>query len=268
MHIQGHRGCRGLIPENTIEGFIKTIELGCDGLELDVVVAKDKSLIVSHDPWMKASLCININGGVIPEKEEKTHNIYEMTPDEIALYDCGSLTQDNFPNQLNTQHYKPTLQEVFNKTLSLTPPEFTYNIEIKSEREWYGEFQPDLSEYAEIILKAIEPLKKRKQSYILQSFDTALLNKLHQLDPTESYGLLVENKKPVQSLEHLHFTPTYLNPEHILLTSDIVRQTHQAGLKIISWTVNDFSDFQRCKDLDIYGIITDYPNHFITSNKV
>ena len=213
MIIQGHRGCRGILPENTIPSFIKTIELGADGLELDIVVTQDKQLLVSHEPWMGAHICLS------PKKKKTAH---------------------------------------------LVSSDFVYNIEIKSEKEWYGKFQPEPIDYASIILKEIQPLIKKGLSFILQSFDSTILNKLNHLAPDLTYGLLVERTtNPIEVLKQLNFTPTYLNPEHILLTPKLVKQTKELGLKIITWTVNNQEDFEKCQKLGIYGVITDYPNLYV-----
>src|SRR3972149_2846181 len=73
--IQGHRGCRGLMPENTIPGFIKAIELGVSTLEMDVVISKDKKVVVSHEPFLSHEICLTPEGEEIPEEEEKAYNL-------------------------------------------------------------------------------------------------------------------------------------------------------------------------------------------------
>ena len=79
----GHRGCRGLLPENSIVSFKKAIKLGVDGIELDVVVNKDKQLVISHEPYFQSSFCLDSNGMAI--ENEKQWNIYEMTQNEIQM---------------------------------------------------------------------------------------------------------------------------------------------------------------------------------------
>ena len=264
MIIQGHRGCRGILPENTIAGFIKAIELGVDGIELDLVVTKDKQLLVSHEPWMGAHICLTPSSAIISKEEEKSYNLYEMGHEEIALFDCGSKKHTLFPDQILSQHYKPLFKELIQKTSHLVSDDFVYNIEIKSEREWYGEFQPDVTEYAYLILNEVQSLIKKDVLFILQSFDPAILNKLNALAPNLTYGLLVENSStPLDKLNQLNFTPTYFNPEHVLLTPDLVQEASHLGLKIISWTVNKKEDFEKCQSLGIHGVITDYPNWYV-----
>ena len=75
--IQGHRGARGLFPENTWPAFQKALELGVDFLELDVVVDKDGELVVSHESFMNSQICLTPQGKIIPTSKEKTHNLYQ-----------------------------------------------------------------------------------------------------------------------------------------------------------------------------------------------
>ena len=70
IEVHGHRGCRGLLPENTIPTFLKAAELGADALELDVVITGDKQVLVSHEPWFAAEYCLKPDGRSITPTEE------------------------------------------------------------------------------------------------------------------------------------------------------------------------------------------------------
>ena len=94
--VQGHRGARGLRPENTIPGFLVAIDSGVTTIELDVVITKDKQVVVSHEPWMSAAICLDPSGSPLQAKEEKKFNIYQMTYDEVKQFDCGSLGNTRF----------------------------------------------------------------------------------------------------------------------------------------------------------------------------
>src|SRR5687767_6954647 len=85
--IQGHRGARGLRPENTIPAFIMALDSGVTTIELDVAITKDKQVIVSHEPWMSSAICLDSAGRAINEKEEKKFNIYQMTFEQVQLFD-------------------------------------------------------------------------------------------------------------------------------------------------------------------------------------
>jgi len=87
--VQGHRGARGLKPENTIEAFITALDLGVTTIEMDLAVTKDKQLVVSHEPWMSAEICTAPAGNSFTTREEKKYNIYQMTYAEVKQFDCG-----------------------------------------------------------------------------------------------------------------------------------------------------------------------------------
>src|SRR6478735_11680051 len=77
--VQGHRGARGLRPENTIPAFLLALDSGVNTLEMDLAVTSDNQLIVSHEPWLSSEICLDASGNPIPKKDERKHNIYHMT---------------------------------------------------------------------------------------------------------------------------------------------------------------------------------------------
>jgi len=135
IEIEGHRGARGWLPENTIPSFIKALELGVDTLELDVIISQDNQIVISHEPWFSSVISLDKNGKPIPEDREKEFNLYKMNYAEIKLYDVGSRGNKNFPEQQKMKVYKPLLKDVFRETQkyiqknNLKP--VRYNIEIK-----------------------------------------------------------------------------------------------------------------------------------------
>ncbi len=82
--VQGHRGARGLMPENTIPAFLLALDSGVTTLELDLAITKDRQIVVSHEPWMSAAICLDASGTTINQKEEKKHNIFLMTYEQTA----------------------------------------------------------------------------------------------------------------------------------------------------------------------------------------
>ena len=74
--LQGHRGARGLFPENSLEGFISAVDLMVNTIEMDVVISKDKQVVVSHEPWISSTICWGRNDK--PVAEGKGLNIYQM----------------------------------------------------------------------------------------------------------------------------------------------------------------------------------------------
>ena len=79
IDIHGHRGCRGLLPENSLPAFAKAIDLGVNTLELDIAMTKDHEVIVSHEPFISRTICFNPFGEAIPKSMDKKYNLYDMT---------------------------------------------------------------------------------------------------------------------------------------------------------------------------------------------
>ena len=161
IDVQGHRGCRGLMPENTIPAFMKAMELGVSTLELDLVISKDRQVIVSHEPFFNHEIS-SIDGKRITEEAEKTHNIYQLTREELTKYDVGLMSHQRFPDQKNIPAQKPTLVELATavhekcKTLKIPLPYF--NVEIKRVPEQDNIFHPEAKEFAELVIAAIYKL--------------------------------------------------------------------------------------------------------------
>jgi len=113
LDIQGHRGCRGLMPENTIPGFIRAIESGVNTLEMDVVITKDQQVVVSHDPFFHHHIATGPDRLEITSESMLDHNIYKMAYADVVKYDVGLKPHPNFPIQRKIPTIKPTLSMVF-----------------------------------------------------------------------------------------------------------------------------------------------------------
>lgn len=134
---QGHRGARGLLPENTVPAFLKALEFPkISTLELDVVVSKDQQIVVSHEPWLSHHICSHSDGHPVSEQEETVLNIYQMTYAQIKSYDCGQRGNERFPEQEKIAVSKPTLSNVVLQVEAqcqqTNRKKTFYNIEIKS----------------------------------------------------------------------------------------------------------------------------------------
>jgi glycerophosphoryl diester phosphodiesterase len=266
LTIQGHRGARGLYPENTIPGFIEAIKLGVDTLELDVVISADEQVVVSHEAWMNEAFCSLPDGSPIEKGTAKNYNLYRMSYADIKTFDCGKRGNAEFPLQRPQPSYKPLLSEVItqvelyvkeNKLASLG-----YNIELKSEEE-DGLFNPPPQLFVELVDRE---LKKHELSdrINIQSFDVRLLREMRKKDASVRIGLLVENQDGMElNLERLGFIPGTYSPEFILVNPLLIKEVHHQGMKIIPWTVNEKKDMMQLLSMGVDGIITDYPDRLI-----
>lgn len=262
--VQGHRGARGLRPENTISAFLLAIDSGVTTIELDVVVTKDKRLVVSHEPWMSSAICLDTAGNSIAAKDEKKFNIYHLTYEEVMQFDCGSMGNKNFPQQEKMQVSKPLLSDVIvaveNHIKSHASYEVDYNIEIKSAPEGDKKFHPGVEEYSDLVYNLVDqyiPLER----LVIQSFDFRVLKYWHKKYPQIRLAALVENTKSIEAnLEALGFTPSVYSPYFKLLSKEKVNFIHAQKMRVVPWTVNEVSDMLSLKGMGVDGFITDYPD--------
>ncbi|WP_405576620.1 glycerophosphodiester phosphodiesterase [Winogradskyella sp. Asnod2-B02-A] len=262
IDIQGHRGCRGLLPENSLPAFEKAIELGVHTLELDIVISKDNKVVVSHEPFMNPLICLDINGDVIPDSLETNLNLYQMNYEEIKQFDCGSKLHPIYPNQEKLKTYKPLLSEVFD-LVKTKKSDVKFNIEIKSEPNYYGIFTPYPKDYVTLVL---DEIKKQEMLHRvnLQSFDLQILEQIKKQSPTMQVALLVEDNETIEEkLKALSYQPEIISPYFKLLTSTSVKAYQAKGFKIIPWTINNEEDMKEMISWNVDGIITDYPNRLI-----
>ena len=267
VEIEGHRGARGLVPENTIPSFLKALEYGVETIELDLAVSADGKLVVSHEPWFSHLISLDPSGKPIAEQKEKEHNIYRLKYSEIKLYDVGSLGNPGFPEQLKMKVAKPLLKDVFKavaeyeKKNKLKPVRF--NIEIKSKPEWDNVYTPAPPAFAKMVYDEILKYKLEKH-VIVQSFDVRPLQELRKLSAKLPLALLVMNKDAVEkNLENLGFQPDTYSPHFSLVDEALIRYCRERNMKIVPWTVNETADLERMKKFDLDGIITDYPDRAV-----
>lgn len=261
--LQGHRGARGLMPENTIPAMIKALDLGVTTLELDLAVTNDGVIIVSHEPWMNPLICQTPDGSQIPVGDQG-NNIYKMNFSEVLKYDCGSKTHQGFPKQVNFNAVKPKLVDLFYavekyvKDFGLPQPH--YNIEIKSQPDGDGIYHPAPQDFSDKVFQLINGRIDWERINI-QSFDFRVLQYYHKTYPDVVLAVLVEDaSKSLEQIEELGFQPKIYSPYFPKLTSETVAALHEKGMKVIPWTVNTTEQMAILLDLGVDGIITDYPN--------
>lgn len=262
INIQGHRGCRGLLPENTIEAFKKAIELGVNTIELDIAVSKDTIVVVSHEPFMSRTICLDVNGNEIPVKDDKKYNLYQMTFDSIKQFDCGTKKHSRFPKQEKLKTYKPSLDEVIKSSKELNP-DIKFNIEFKARPEYDRIFTPKPKDFVKFVLDVVNDNDAFKETS-LQSFDLRILEEVKRQSPTMRVALLIDgNESIAQKLSQLSYKPEIISPYFMLLSIENVAKYQNEGFKVIPWTVNKEKHLKRMIDFQVDGIITDYPDRLI-----
>ena len=262
--VQGHRGCRGLKPENSLPAFLTALDSGVTTLEMDVTITKDNQIIVSHEPWMSAAICLPPTGKAITIKEEKKFNIFQMTYEEVKQWDCGSRGNERFPEQTKINVYKPLLSEVIvaveKHIKNFSKYEVDYNIEIKTTPEGDGKFHPKPDEFSDLVYNLLDQFLPMER-VIIQSFDIRVLKYWHTKYPDIRLAALIENKKTVdQNINELGFSPFIYSPDYKLLTKEIVKYCRELKMRVIPWTVNDPTEMKVLKGMGVHGFITDYPD--------
>lgn len=263
LEIQGHRGARGLLPENTVPGFVLAIREGADVLELDLCIAGDGTVIVSHEPWMSHEICRSPEGEDIALSEERSHNLYRMTIEEIAAYDCGSRVHPRFPDQRTLPVSKPSLADMVKVTETvplLDGGTLRYNMEIKHRPDLEPDFCPDAETFASLVIAEVRRLGIAERTCI-QSFSESVMEAVHRQDPDLTTAWLTETAGSVQSqLDRLSFQPDIYSPNWMLIDAMDVKFLKEAGIRVIPWTVNSQEDLHAVMQLRVDGIITDFPD--------
>lgn len=267
--LEGHRGCRGLMPENTIPAFLKALDLGVSTLEMDVVISKDNQVVVSHEPYINAAFSISPDGKPVTKKEQRTLILYQMEYADIKRYDVGSTGNPAYPEQEKIRVYKPLLSDVIDQTeayrRSKNLPSFSYSIEIKSEASEYNKSQPEPAAFCDLV-QAIIKQRLPADRVIIQSFDFAVLKQWKQGIQTGQYlhvrlSALVENvRSPKKNIEKLGFKPAIYSPYFRLLNRRNILWLHQQNTRVVPWTVNQRDVMERLKAWGVDGLITDYPD--------
>src|SRR5215207_2144188 len=240
---QGHRGCRGLMPENTIEGMYVAMDLGVSTLEMDVVVSKDKKVVVSHDPYFSSVLTTGPGGKTFTQKEAEALMLYQMDYDSIRRYDVGMKFQPLFPEQKKIAAVKPLLSELVDATETYGKKKIAavrYNIEIKSTPEGDGSRHPPVAEFVDLVVGVINQ-KNITSKTVVQSFDIRALQIIHAKYPHITTALLIEegdHRELAEQLSELGFQPPIYSPHYSLVTDQRLEQCHAQGIKVIPWTVN------------------------------
>ena len=277
VRLIGHRGARGLMPENTMEGFAFTLNMGIRALEFDVLISKDNVPVITHDNYLSESLTRDDKGRWLIKKGPK---IRELTIAELKQFDVGGVNATSsygksFPAQEFLSGIQiPTLSELLDLACLPKYKSLYLLLEIKSE--------PSVSK-ADFVRQIVSEIREKKleSRTVLHSFDWDLLKECQKVAPEIACSFLSElpgnNNEPFD--EHFEdHTPDFssfdvsipkaianLNgqmwcPNFKDVTEELVQEAHDLGLVVCTWTVNEIKDLENMVDAGVDGIITDYPD--------
>lgn len=265
FNVQGHRGCRGLMPENTVPAFLHAIEMGCNTIELDVVICNGSNVLVSHEPWFNHEIITQPNGNLLTEDEGKSFNLFKMSYEEIFLFDAGEKFHNRFPLQKKLKVHKPLLKDVFASVKNYCTEHgksLPYiNIEIKSSKEQEEKnYQPSFELFASLVMEEIL-LYYKKEFTIVQSFDVRILQFIKNKFHDQTLALLIEyNNDYNGAIKQLGFNPHIYSCHYSDIEEKMIADLHSQFIKVIPWTVNHVEDMKQLIEWNVDGIITDYPD--------
>ena len=283
--LQGHRGARGLAPENTLAAFRLALEIGVTTLETDLGVTQDGVLVLSHDPYLNPDLVRGPDGRWLVERGPALHT---LTLAELKRYDIGRLNPDTacakqWPHQKATDGERPaTLGELFD-LIRTSGKSVRLNVETKLTPS-SGAATPDPLTFARLVVDAVRA-SGMAERVTVQSFDWRTLRHVHTLAPEIKTACLTiesENSDTVQRktgapspwhaganlADHAGSLPNLVHASGCRTWSMFWRNLTQADLAearalrltVLPWTVNDPAEMARLIDWGVDGIITDYPD--------
>jgi glycerophosphoryl diester phosphodiesterase len=288
LDIQGHRGARGLLPENTLPGFARALELGVTTLELDCAVTRDGVVVVSHDPALNSDITRGPDGRWL---EGEGPAIAAIDYAELLRYDVGRIRPGSayalrFPRQRPVDGARiPKLAEVFALARGAGDHAVRFNIETKLSPLAPGNtVTPEA--FVDRLLSVIRHERMEKRVTI-QSFDWRTLRLVQEKAPEIPTVYLTAQQDFMDNIlaraaaspwtAGLHVSQfggsiprmvraaggAVWSPYYREVTAESVAEAHSLGLKVVVWTVNGAAEMRRMIRLGVDGIITDYPDRLM-----
>ena len=289
IEIHGHRGARGLLPENTIPAFERAIEVGVDALELDVVMTRDGIPVVHHDPVLDPARTRAADGAWLapPGKRIDTLDLAALSEFDVGRAVPGSEVAKCFPGQLPCEGARiPTLREVL--TLGKRPGagRVRFSIEIKPAPPEPGQGAAPEA-YARAVVAALRAENALDRAELM-SFDWRVLAEARKRAP-ELPRVCLSVERPwfdnvlrarrgaspwTAGLDVAAFggsVPRLVKaagcgvwgPYYRDLTPETLAEAHSLGLKVVVWTVNEIDDMLALAERGVDGITTDYPDRAV-----
>jgi len=263
---EGHRGTRGLMPENTIPAMKKGVESGANCIEVPLYLTKDGKVLIAHDPFVNVTHSLYHDGSEIAKGDAKKYIWHQMNYEDIRKFDVGSKPYPAFPQQQKIKVSMPLLGELIDSVEAYVSahnlPKPIYNIELKTSAKYDSlQYNAGPAEVVKAVLADVTPRNIGNRFYI-QSFDVRPLQLVHKEHPEIVIGFLTAGKNLDSNLKKLGFMPHIYSPEYSLVNKAMAGYCHSRNMKLVPWTVNDKEKMKSLIDDGVDGIITDYPNYF------
>ena len=282
--LQGHRGARGLLPENTVPAFERALALGVTTLELDVGMTKDGVLVISHDPYLNPDIARDASGRFL---EQRGPLIRSLTWAELQVYDVGRIKPGTeyarqFSDQVPVDGSRiPRLSDLFDLVKRAGDDRVRFDIETKLSPD-----KPDETPLPEPFARAlVDQIRKAGVAgrSTIQSFDWRTLQVVQRIAPEIPTAYLTLQRRfdniGAERAEGSNWTAGYQYRVHGSVPKMVkaagggtwsafhgdldaakVKEAQALGLKVLAWTVNDPAQMARVLDYGIDGLITDRPD--------
>lgn len=264
---EGHRGARGLYPENSIGAMKVAMDFPkVTTLEMDCHITQDKKVVVYHDDFLNPKFVTYADGKELTG-EDNRGLVYNYTYDQLQQFDLGLKGNVDFPQQKKVSTKISLLEDLIDeseKYASAQGKKMFYNIETKSKEKKDNVSHPEPKEFSDLLLDVVFQ-KGIDARTVIQSFDKRTIQYINKQYPTIRTSFLIDaknTKTPDQLVQELGFTPFIISPNYKIVTKEFVASAHRLGIKIIPWTVNTKEEIEALKALHVDGIISDYPNLF------
>lgn len=281
---QGHRGARGLAPENTLVAFERALEIGVTTLELDVGITADGVVVVAHDPYLNPAITRDASGQWLTEKGPL---LKSLTLAQLQAYDVGRINPDTpYGKTFSTQAPRdgtrvPTLAALFARVKALGADDVRFNIETKLHPQQPND-TANPEQFARALLNVVREAGMT-QRVTIQSFDWRTLQIVQGFEPAIPTVYLSIQTANNDNIRDGHWTAGFKIADHGsvpkmvkaaggavwspnggAVTEALVKEAQALGLKVIPWTINNPADMARLMDWGVDGIITDYPDRLRT----
>lgn len=251
--IEGHRGVQSLWPENTLDSFRAAMDLGVDFVELDLLATSEGEIVIHHDYEVEGRL------------------IRSLPLSEVKKVDCGSVINPNFPLQQPSPHAQiPLLRELFEMIQTShhsSAKQLHFNLEIKSDLS-HPEYTLPLPVLADKIWEIVQLFHMEDRVYF-SSFNPEALFHIKKKDPRVVVAFLYAKGGGEDFLSKvlevcMKLQAKIFSPLESLVTSEVVNACKEKKLLVIPWTVNDWGRYRELREMGVDGIITDYPQSFLS----
>jgi len=260
--LQGHRGARGLAPENTLPAFAAALAGGVSTLELDTAVTKDGVVVIHHDRRLNPDIARGPDGRWV---EAPAPLIHALTYGELQRYDVGRLRPGSkfalqFPEQQPADGTRvPRLADLFELVKKTGNETVHFNIETKLSPQAPEETVPP-QDFARAVLAEVRQAGVQVRTSI-QSFDWRTLKVVEREAPEIVTVYLTGRRGTESQPKAVHAAGGRVwSPYHEAMDSVALVEARALGLKVVPWTVNEPAEIERVLDLGVDGLITDYPD--------